>query len=305
MVAAVGTRTQDVAAQGAGQPKGAEVRIVVSAEPRHGNNLPTIYREDVLVREGSDPERDRVIEWVPTKGERAGLELLVLVDDGSDTNLGSQLADLRSFINQQAPTTLVGLGYMRNGTVDMVRDFTQDHAAAARSLRLPMGNEGGSPYFSLTEFVKRWPANASRPRREVLLISNGIDPNYDETGSNPYVDAAIEDAQQAGIVVFTIYTPGAGHYGHSLWRINWGQNYLSQLADETGGESYMLGFGPAVSFAPYLDQVNHRLQNQYLLTFLAKTSEKSGVRRIRVTTEVSNVDLVAPSKVFVPAATAQ
>ena len=56
--------------------------------------------------------------------------------------------------------------------------------------------------------------------------------------------------------------------------MNWGQNYLSQISDETGGESYYLGFGAPVSFVPYLDDLTHRLTRQYLLTFLAKP-EKS------------------------------
>jgi len=53
--------------------------------------------------------------------------------------------------------------------------------------------------------------------------------------SNPYVDSAIEEAQRAGVIIYSIYTPGVGHYGHTFWRMNWGQNYLSQISDETGG----------------------------------------------------------------------
>ena len=36
---------------------------------------------------------------------------------------------------------------------------------------------------------------------------------------DPYVASVIEQAQRAGILVFAIYTPGEGHYGHSYWRI--------------------------------------------------------------------------------------
>ena len=52
------------------------------------------------------------------------------------------------------------------------------------------------------------------------------------------MDSAIEEAQRAGVIVYSIYTPGVGHYGHSFWRVNRGQNYLTQISDETGGESY-------------------------------------------------------------------
>ena len=41
-----------------------------------------------------------------------------------------------------APTTLVAVGYMQNGTVSLAQNFTQDHVAAAKSLRLPQGFVG-------------------------------------------------------------------------------------------------------------------------------------------------------------------
>jgi hypothetical protein len=112
--------------------------------------------------------------------------------------------------------------------------------------------------------------------------------------------AAIEDAQRAGIVVLAIYTPGVGHYGHSYWRTYWGQIYLAQVADETGGESYYIGFnGPPVSFVPYLDDMAHRLTHQYFLTFAAKPQKKNGLQRVKLMAEVPNAELVAADSAFV------
>jgi hypothetical protein len=62
--------------------------------------------------------------------------------------------------------------------------------------------------------------------------------------------------------------------------------YLSQVSDETGGEAYYLGFGAPVSFAPYLDDLSHRLTRQYLLTFLAKPEKKAGFQQFKLRTEV-------------------
>jgi len=105
------------------------------------------------------------------------------------------------------------------------------------------------------------------------------------------------------VVVYAIYTPGVGHYGHSYWRTYFGQLYLAKLAEETGGESYYIGFnGPPVAFAPYLNDVERKLGSQYFLTFIAKPEKKAGMRRVKVTTEVPNAELVAPDSVFIPAA---
>jgi hypothetical protein len=280
---------------------GVPVHMVVTVEARHGSVPPEVGREDVMVYQGRD--RDQVVSWVPLQGDQAALELFVLLDDSSNNSQGAQLEDLRQFINAQPATTKVGVAYMRDGTARVEQNLTTDHAQAAKALRLPLGDPGinASPYFALTDLIKRWPD--SNVRREVLMITDGIDRYWGSSGQDPYVDAAVADAQRAGIIVFAIYTPGEGHDAHSYWRTNWGQNYLSQVADETGGESYSIGFyGPPVSISPYLDDLAHRLMRQYLLTFLAKPEKKAGLQRVRLQTEVPNAELVGASQVYVPAA---
>ena len=280
---------------------GASVNMLVTVEARHGHNPPAVDQADVMVYEGN--QRDKVTAWVPAQGEHAGLQLFILLDDSSSPSLGSQLEDLRQFIESQPPTTKIGVAYMQNGSAQVVQNLTDDHAQAAKSLRLPLGIAGinASPYFSITDLVKRWPR--ANIRREVFLVSDGID-RYYGTGDlqDPYVDDAVEQAQRAGIVVFALYNPGVGHYGHSYWRAYWGQIYLSQVADRTGGESYYIGFnGPAVSFVPYLEDVSNRLKNQYLLTFQPKPEKKSGMQRVRLMTELPNTELVAADRVYVEA----
>ena len=79
------------------QSSGVPVHVVVTVEAGKGQETPVINREDVIVHEGHD--RDEVIDWVPAQGEHASLELMILLDDGSNTTLGTQLDDIRNFIN--------------------------------------------------------------------------------------------------------------------------------------------------------------------------------------------------------------
>jgi len=287
------------AAQQAPSAGGIPVHILVTVEPKHGSNVPVITRDGVMVHQGKD--RDQVTDWTPAQGDRAALELFILIDDDANTSLGSQLEDIRQFINAQPSTTKIGVAYMQNGIARVAQEPTSDHAQAAKALRLPMGAGGAnaSPYFSLSDLVKKWPTGAER--REVLMVSDGIDRYYGEGDlEDPYLQAALDDAGKAGIVVSAIYTPGVGHYGHSYWQNYWGQIYLSQLADKTGGEAYYIGFtGAPVTFAPYLDDVARRLEHQYFLGFLAKPEKKSGWQQIRLSTEIPNVDLVSAGRVYV------
>jgi len=275
------------------------VHMVVTVEAHHGTEVPAIKREDVMVTQGR--VRAQVTDWTLLQGEHAGLELFVLLDEASTpTSLGPQLEDLRRFINSQPETTAIGVGYMRDGIVDIVQNFTSDHTQAAKALRLPLGNVGAmaSPYLSIGDLIKRWPE--SKVRREMLVVSDGIDRFGGVGPANPYVDTAIEQAQRAGIVIHAIYATGVGHYGHTFWRFYWGQNYLSKMASETGGEAYFLGFETPVSFAPYFEDLTLRLTHQYLLTFLVKCEKKPELQKVNLRTEVPNAELVAADRVYVP-----
>jgi hypothetical protein len=289
-----------LAAQENSAPAGPSVNLVATVEARHGSNVPTITREDVMVYQGRD--RDKVTEWLPLQGDHAGLELFILLDDSSNVSLGSQLEDIRQFILAQPVSTKIGIAYMQNGIAQVMQNLNSDHTLAAKALRLPLGSPGAnaSPYFSLGDLIKRWPENPER--REVIMVTDGIDRYWGSGPDDAYVDTVIEQAQRAGVIVYAIYTPGEGHYGHSYWRTYWGQNYLSQLADETGGEGYYLtGSAPPVSFTPYLSDVSRKLNNQYLLTFIAKPQKKAGMERIKLQTEVPNAELVSADRVYVPA----
>lgn len=297
-IVALWAGVQPIAAQENSSPKGPAVNLLVTVEARHGSNVPDISREDVMVYQGHD--RDKVTGWLPLRGDHAGLELFIMLDDSSNTSLGSQLEDIRQFISAQPATTKVGVAYMQNGIAQVAQNLTSDHVLAAKALRLPLGGgANASPYFSLADLIKRWPENDER--REALMITDGIDRIWDSGPSDPYVDSVIEQAQRASVIVFSVYTPGEGHYGHSFWRMNWGQNYLSQVGDETGGEAYYLGYGAPVSFAPYLEDITHKLGRQYLMTFLPKPEKKAGMQSVKLQTEVPNAELVSADRVYVPA----
>ena len=280
---------------------GSPVQMVVSVESRPGAEVPDISPEDVVVTEGHD--RDKVTAWVPAIAGHAGLDLYVLVDDSASWGVATQLDELRAFITRQPVSTFVALGYMRDGTVETVQNLTQDHAAVAKAVRLPLGRgaDAASPYFSLQDLLKHWQPNPARPRREIVMISDGAD-LYSPGPADPHLDDTIAQVQRAGILVYSIYAPGAGHLGHSFFRNNWGMDNLSQLSDEAGAESYGFGIQPALFFEPYFDDISSRLSRQYLLTFLAKPEKKAGLQSVRVTTELPKVELVTARRVYVPAA---
>jgi hypothetical protein len=272
--------------------------VIVTVAGQENAPSPSLTADDVLVIQNK--RHMQVTGLEPLRGE-SGLQLWVLIDDGSSTSLGTQLADIKNFVRAQPATVQIGIGYMRNGAVQMVQPLTLDHTLAANSMRLPAGIPGisASPYLALKDLIHKWPAGAAA--REVLLVSSGIDPDYGSGPDNPYLSEAIDAAQRAGIVVYSVYYSAAGRSAQAYMQLFWGQNYLAQLSDETGGKLYWLGTENPVSMAPYLDDLSQRLSEQYLLTFLAKPESKPGFQSVKVATELPHVNLAGPSKVYVTA----
>jgi len=274
------------------------VRVVVTVEAPKDATPPNLTKDDIMVY--LDNQRMRVTDWTPIQSDGVGLELWLLIDDGTDSSLGTEFDELHKFVLEQPASTRVGIGYMRNGTVEALQKPTADHALAAKAIRLPLGQPGASasPYLALIDLIQKWPAG--QQAREVVMVSSGIDPDNGPGPINPYLDRAIAMAQRAGVVVDSIYFGGAGHFGHSYWQINWGQNFLAQLAEDTGGEFFWQGASNPVSFDPYFKELNQHFSNRHLLTFIAQG--KAGQARLKLKTEVPHVMLVGPSKVHVTGA---
>jgi hypothetical protein len=294
-----------------------QVHVVITNEAEQADKeLPALQKDDVKIKQGKTFLR--VTQLIPAQGESAALQLFILIDDTLDSRVGNNLNDIREFIGAQPATTLIGIGYMSNAGVNVAQNFTADHALAAKAVRLPRGNLStmDSPYLSLISVVKGWPQQ--NVRREVVMVTDGIDrlrgesPSASQLGPrfgpayhsmptmSPDVDSASEISQRYNVIVHSFYAVGVGRAARSSWDLQIGLSGLSKLADETGGECFSLGTSNAVSFKPYLERLEKILGSQYYLVFLATPGKKPGLQRVKITTELSNSEIVAPDNVWVP-----
>ena len=279
------------------------VSITVTANVAGSKRMPEIKRDDVIVQQGKS--RLTVTGWVPARGNHAGLELFILIDEAADPTLALQYAELRSFINDQPQSTSIGVGYMRNGTVEVAQNLTTDRNLATKALRIPSGGSGfpSSPYLSFVDLMKRWPVDTNR--REVLMFTDGSGRERHFRGwyrgyhNDADVDRATAAAQRTGTNVFTIYTSGRTKIARSRWAIINGQANMTRLSEATGGTSFYVGFHGPISIGSYLSQLQTMLNNQYLLNFSAKSGKKSGLQSIKLSTDVAGVELATHNAVWV------
>jgi hypothetical protein len=304
-------------------PAGIEVHMVITDQAFNNDaELPALRSDNVQVKQGKSGLK--INQLIPAQGDNAALQLFILIDDTCDPGIGNNLNDIRDFINAQPPSTQVGVAFMSNATIQIAQNFTADHALAAKAVRLPRGTLSSmdSPYLSLISLVKGWPQQ--KVRREVLLVTDGIDrlrgerssqfPSRSGVGPNltptlytmpaisPDADSASTNSQRYGVIVHSIYATGAGRLGRNAWQAQLGQSGIAKIADETGGEYFALGTQNAVSFKPYLERLQRIFDNQYYLVFQAVPRKKEGLQRVSVSTQVANADIAAADNVWVPAA---
>jgi hypothetical protein len=271
------------------------VTMTVTAVGKKDTNPPPIAKDDVQFY--VNKERTQIADW--KRGEK--LYLAVVIDDSLNSNVASQWADMKAFFAAQPDTTLISVSYARNGTAVVAQDFTNNHELLEKALRIPLGAGAfSSPYLTLLDLMKRLPPTADR--RSILLLSSGIDYFHGNFPSSPDLDSVVQRAQKENINIWSIYYPDAGHAGRGFFRTSRGQSDLSQIADQTGAESYALGFGLPVSLKPYFDELSMHLANQYLLTFSGNGGKKGKFERVHITTELANVEFLAPSDTFLPPA---
>jgi len=271
-------------------------RAVVTVLAKHSELTPQVSQQDVSVK--VDGNASSVTGWTPFKGADDGLELVLLIDGGA-RNLGRQFDEITHFVQGLGPHTKIAVGYMENGRAVLASPLTADHAKVVAELHLPVG-PSSSPYFSLSDLAHNWPSRDHRVRREVILLSDGIDPyqvRFDP--EDLYVEAAIKDSIRAGLVVYTIYWRNRNGIDEDSMIVNGGQSFLNMLSEATGGHSYWDGTGNPVTFESYFADLVRRFNSQYDLEFTARQGGKPEIKGMKLNVQGLGMKVDAPRQVFV------
>jgi hypothetical protein len=272
-----------------------QTRAVVTVFAKHSEVAPTVAQQDVSAK--ADGKDATVTGWEPFKGSDDPLELLILIDGGAQ-NLGRQFDEIKQFVQNLGPNIKVAIGYMQNGHVEMPTPLSADHKLVLNELHLPAGPTT-NPYFTLSDLAPKWPSQDARARREVVMLTDGVDPeNRRFDPDDPYVQSAIHDCVRAGMVVYSIYwrsRPG----GENSLSAEGGQSLLSELSQATGGNSYWTGTGNPVSFQPYFEDLLRRFDNQYALDLTVRVDRKPTIETLKLKVEGLGLQVTAPQLVFV------
>lgn len=286
--------SDDVVDSGQGQ-------AVVTILPKHaGEAHPALTDQNLSVIVNGDSAK--VTKWARYKSPDNELELVLLIDGSARSSLGTQMGEITNFINNLPPNSKAAIAYMEYGGAVFSAPLTADHAKVLKELHLPGGQPGSSasPYFCLSDLAQHWPSTDPAARREVVMVTDGVDyyyPSYDL--DDPYVNAAITDSVRARLVVYSIYWVNRGRFDRTYYANFTGQDQLAQVTEVTGGKSYWLGMGDPVSFAPYFDDLDRRFRNQYDLKFVSDLGERQKVESLKLKLSIPGANVNAPKQVLV------
>ena len=273
---------------------------IVTVLPATGRNASVNILQENLQLEVNG-RKAGITHWKPLPWTTGNLELVILIDGSSRASLGQHFDAISEFIRSLPAGVKVAVGYMQAGSAVMAEPLSTDHAEVARNLRIPGGVLGAnaSPYFCLSDLARKWPSKDRAARREVVLITDGVDNYYEGYNTDdPYLKAAIRDSVRARLVVYSIYMPNRGI--NRRYQNFEGQSMLWDVTRATGGYSYWDGTGrDPVSFRPYLDDIAWRLQNQYQLSFQSRLAGKPELQNMKLKADNQEVEVVAPHRVFV------
>lgn len=285
-------------AQGEKEGRGQAIVTILPRSP--SDPAPAVSAQDLSIKvNGKD---SKVATFEALKGAKDPVELVILIDSSARSSLGRQMDEISQFVNTLPPNIKAAIGYMQNGNSQLTGPLTTDRAAVLKGLHIPGGAAGsnGSPYFCISDLAKRWPSQDASARREVLMVTDGIDEyNRRFDPDDSYVQAAIKDAARAHLVLYSIYWRDQGRGDMTAAGNNAGQNLMVEVTDATGGKSFWIGTGNPVSFQPYLEELTRRFQNQYELSFVVPSNGKAQVETFKLKFKAPGTEVSAPQQVFV------
>jgi hypothetical protein len=270
----------------------AEVQLVVTVADHASHRPAALKASDLTITNGT------ITGFTPLQGTQ-DVELFLVIDDAANYEFGAKLQELRRFVASQPKDMSVGVAYIQDGTLHVAENPTTDHARSARALRAPSGSKAASPYAALSDLIGLWPQKTLR--REIILVSSGIDDSTTEGAAFVRAETVIDDADRAGIVIYALYNPAANYRSTEWSKVESGETGLAHTCYETGGEAYFLSHDPVETVGSFLIDISEHLTHQYLVKFRLSPGPESGVQTVFVFSESFDQELMKPDRVWVPA----
>jgi VWFA-related protein len=152
---------------------------------------------------------------------------------------------------------------------------------------------GGSAGTLLFDAVIKASNEIMKPlqgRKALIVLSDGVD-----VGSEAHLADAIEAAQRADTLIYSIEFSDATFYGGGFFGGNQGRNALTKLASETGGGFFSVS--KKLSIEQIFKLIEAELRNQYSIGYVSdKPCTISEFRKLQLTLDKKGLIVQARTK---------
>jgi VWFA-related protein len=278
-----------------GRSRGSAKPITVPVTIRLRNSKPVEMRiVDYLLRE--DGEMQTILST--RSPNESPMTLAILMQDDLVSSVSVEARGIANFVRDQPGGSRVMVAYIRQGTLDVRRKFTNELQRAAESVRPMQGLASTSPFNPYVEIIEGLKRFDSQPlgRRAMIVVTDGVDVSRGIDSSSPSqsidLQRAITEAQRRSVAVYSIFVPAAAAVSSSV-NSN-GQSCLERLSNETGGKAFFQGLGAPVSFDPFLKEIDTLLRRQVALTYLSTHTNK-GFHKLDIKPLEKDVEIRHPA----------
>ena len=249
---------------------------------------------DFLLREDGDVQQE-VSRRSPLDSP---MTLAILFQDDLVSSASVDMKNMSGFVLKQPGASRVMIGYIRPGSLEVRKKFTNELDKVAQSIRVPLGLASAgayNPYIENIEGLKRFDSQPMG-RRAMIVVSDGIDVSRGTDSSSPTqsidLQRAITEAQRRAVPIYAIFVPPAAPALQSL--VLNGQSCLQRLADETGGRAFFQGTSAPVSFDPFLTEIDLLMSRQLALTYRS-THPNKGFHKLDIKPLEQDVEIRHPA----------
>jgi len=295
LVGAIASLAGSAFAQDGRAPRGTPKPVTVPVSIRLRGPAPVEMKfVDFILREDGELQRE-----ISRRSQvDSPMTLAILFQDDLVSSVAVEIKNMANFIRNEPGGDRAMVAYIRPGSLEVRRKFTNELDKAAQSIRAPqsLASAGAyNPYVEIIEGLRRFDSQPMG-RRAMIVVSDGIDVARGVDSSTPSqsldLQRAISEAQRRGVAIYSIFAPPAAATMAGL-TLN-GQSCLQRLSDETGGRAFFQGSAAPVSFDPFLKEIDQLLKLQIAYTYLSTHTNK-GFHKLEIKPLDRDVEIRHPA----------
>jgi VWFA-related protein len=145
-------------------------------------------------------------------------------------------------------------------------------------------NRAGTVLFDAVYLAAEEKLKREVGRKAIILITDGVD-----TGSKVSRDKAIQAAQKADCIIYSIYYVDRGMYGPGVYgNLGGGEGDLKRMSSETGGQVFRVDGRNTLD--NIFNQIQEEMRSQYAITYAPPDPKRDGTYH-KIDIRLANKDL--------------